>query len=63
MQEERCPMCLRIQPYEIDKRTYFRFQNSERLVCAECSKDVENQLRPNWQIVGTRIFPKSLKNC
>ena len=55
-------MCLKIQVYEIEKRTYFRFQNSERLVCLECTREVESQMRPNWQIIGTRIFPKSLRN-
>lgn len=62
MQEERCPLCLRIKHYDIANKTYYRFQNTERLVCEPCAKEVENRLRPTWQIVAGRVFPRSTKN-
>ena len=60
MQEERCPLCLRIRAYDIEQQEYYRFQNSERLICRECGQEIETRLRPTWQIIGKRVFPKSL---
>lgn len=59
MQEERCPMCLKFRVFDVETRQYYRYQNSERLVCEICAREIENHLRPTWQIIGRRIFPKS----
>jgi len=59
MQEERCPLCLKIRAFDLENEVYNRFQNSERLVCMECSQEIEHRLRPTWQIVGGRIFPRN----
>jgi hypothetical protein len=60
MPEERCPMCLKMQPFDLENQEYYKFQNTERLVCAKCAYEVETRLRPSWQIIGKRFFPKSL---
>ena len=60
MPEERCPMCLKICPFDLENQEYYRFQNTERLVCRPCAIEVETRLRPSWQIIGKRVFPKSL---
>ncbi len=61
-ERERCPLCLKMQEYHVDEREYLRFQNTARLVCAECEKEVRNRMRPTWTIVGNRVFPCSSLN-
>lgn len=56
---ERCPLCLRTREYMPERYEYVRYQNTERLVCVECEREIRNRLRPTWQIVGTRVFPRS----
>lgn len=51
---------MKVREYDLTKETYLKFQNSERLICRECSNEVEQQLRPTWHIVGNRVFPKSM---
>jgi hypothetical protein len=53
-------MCLKFCEYDLETKEYLKFQNTERLICRQCAAEVENQLRPTWQIVGKRIFPKKL---
>ena len=60
MPSDRCPLCMKVREYDLTKETYLKFQNSERLICRECSNEVEQQLRPTWHIVGNRVFPKSM---
>lgn len=62
MQEERCPLCLKIKNFDVDNQNYLRFQNTERMVCSDCSADIRHLLRPTWQIIAGRVFPKSTKN-
>jgi len=62
MQEARCPMCMKMAVFNVETETYCRFQNTERLVCNICRREVENNLRPTWQIVAGRVFPRSLRN-
>lgn len=62
MPEGRCPLCLQIRQYDVEKQNYCRYQNTERLVCAICLKEIENHLRPTWQIIAGRVFPRSTKN-
>jgi len=62
MLEGRCPLCLQTRHYDIENKHYCRFQNTERLVCAECLKEIEDHLRPTWQIVARRVFPRCTKN-
>ena len=61
MKEERCPLCLKWQVYNLEEKTYPRFQNSERLVCEQCAREVMDHLRPTWQIIANRVFPRSTK--
>ncbi len=60
--EDRCPLCLKIREYKIPELTYLKYQNSERLVCQECAEEIRGQMRPTWQIIAGRVFPRSLKN-
>jgi len=60
--EDRGPLCLKIQKFDIHKKSYLKFQNSERLVCEKCAKEIEENSRPTWQIISNRVFQKSLKN-
>jgi len=50
---------MKTREFDPAKEQYLKYQNSERLVCRECSAEVEQQMRPTWHIVGNRIFPKS----
>ncbi|MBF0405979.1 MAG: hypothetical protein HQM10_01390 [Candidatus Riflebacteria bacterium] len=58
MAQEKCPLCLKIKNFDVEEVSYLKYQNTERLVCIECRKEIEGHLRPTWQIVGNRIFPK-----
>lgn len=60
--EDRCPLCLKIIEFELQKKSYLKFQNSERLVCEKCAKEIEENSRPTWQIISNRVFQKSLRN-
>lgn len=62
MPEERCPLCLQNKLYQLEDVSYYKFQNTERLVCEECGLEVLHMLRPTWQIIAGRIFPKSTKH-
>lgn len=62
MQEGRCPLCLQIRTFDLEHQSYCRFQNTERLVCEVCLKEIENQMRPTWQIIAGRVFPRSTRN-
>lgn len=57
--QDRCPLCLKIKQYDLENKTYLKYQNTERLVCEKCSKEIEANTRPTWQIISNRIFPKS----
>jgi hypothetical protein len=59
--QDRCPLCLKFKDFDTENRNYLRFQNSERLVCRECESELKGQMRPTWQIMSGRVFPKSTK--
>jgi hypothetical protein len=59
--EDRCPLCLKIFQFDIENTSYLRFQNSERLVCPKCAAEIKGHMRPTWQIISGRVFPKSTK--
>lgn len=60
--EDRCPLCLKIKEFKIPEVDYLKFQNSERPVCQACAEEVRGQMRPTWQIIAGRVFPRSLRN-
>lgn len=60
--EDKCPLCLKIKEFNITESSYLKYQNSERLVCNECAEEVRGQMRPTWQIIAGRVFPRSLRN-
>lgn len=57
--KDRCPLCFKVAEYDMDARTYIKFQNTERLICEKCAAEVKSQMRPTWQIISGRVFPKS----
>jgi superfamily II helicase len=60
--EEKCPLCLKNKNYEPEKVKYFKYKNSERYICEKCGDEIKANIRPTWQIIANRVFPKSLKN-
>ncbi len=60
--EDRCPLCLKVMEFNIEEEEYLKYQNTERLVCHKCSEEVKGQMRPTWQIIANRIFPRSMRN-
>jgi len=60
--EDRCPLCLKMKEFRIPEVGYLKFQNSERLVCQECAEEIRGQMRPTWQIIANRVFPRSMRN-
>lgn len=59
MKEERCPLCLRFQPFDLENQKYYKLQNTERLVCRDCGREIDHHMRPTWQVIAGRVFPKS----
>lgn len=62
MVKARCPLCLQIKEFNIEKEEYIKFQNTDKLVCKSCTNEIECHMRPTWQIISGRVFPKSTKN-
>jgi hypothetical protein len=60
--EDRCPLCLQIKQFDIENGDYLKFQNTERLVCKQCASEIRGQMRPTWQIISGRVFPRSTKS-
>ena len=60
--EDRCPLCLQIKKFDIEHIDYLKFQNTERLVCKQCDAEIRGQMRPTWQIISGRVFPRSTKS-
>lgn len=60
--QDRCPLCLKIKEFDIPEEVYLKYQNTERLVCKKCEAEVVGQMRPTWQIIANRVFPRSLRN-
>ncbi len=60
--EDKCPLCLRNITYDLENNKYFKYKNTERLVCKQCATEVKANVRPTWQIISNRIFYKSLRN-
>ncbi|GEM_PF-782301 len=60
--EDRCPLCLQIKQFDIENVSYLKFQNTERLVCKQCAAEIRGQMRPTWQIISGRVFPRSTKS-
>ncbi len=59
--EDKCPLCLKSVEFEPEKNTYLKYQNSERLVCPRCADEIRGHMRPTWQIISGRVFPRSTK--
>jgi hypothetical protein len=59
--KDRCPLCLKIKEFDTETQSYLKFQNTERLVCEKCADEIRGHMRPTWQIITGRVFPKSTK--
>lgn len=59
--EDRCPLCLKFKNFDIKQESYLKFQNTEKLVCEKCAGEIRDGMRPTWQILSGRIFPRSTK--
>lgn len=57
----RCPLCFKIKDFDLEQDDYLKFQNTLKPVCQSCSSDIRDQVRPTWQIIAGRVFPKSNK--
>lgn len=60
--EDRCPLCLQIKEFDIEHVDYLKFQNTERLICKQCAAEIRGQMRPTWQVISGRVFPRSTKS-
>lgn len=60
--QDRCPLCLMIKEYDLEKNDYLKYQNTPRLVCRQCAEEIQGHMRPTWQIMAGRVFPKSTRN-
>lgn len=59
--QDRCPLCLVMKDYDLEKDVYLKFQNTQRLVCKQCAAEVQGHMRPTWQVIAGRVFPRSTK--
>lgn len=59
--EDRCPLCLKYKEYNLEENVYLRLQNTGRLVCEDCANQIRDGIRPTWQIIAGRIYPRSTK--
>ena len=60
--EDRCPLCLKMKEFNVPEEEYLKYQNTERFVCKKCADEIKGQMRPTWQIIAGRVFPRSLRN-
>ncbi len=59
--KEKCPLCLVDKEYDLEIKKYLKFQNTQRLVCEKCASEIAGHMRPTWQVIAGRVFPKSTR--
>ncbi len=51
-----------MKEFNVPEEEYLKYQNTERYVCKRCAEEIKGQMRPTWQIIAGRVFPRSLRN-